>query len=67
MKESNADYVRELDDLSLARALTGEFIEQYCTNPNPRKCRHKWDEELDCSCCTACAYRWLKEVRRDEH
>ena len=67
MKELNADYVRELDDLSLARALTGEFIEQYCTSPNPLECKHKWDEELDCSCCTACVYRWLKKERRDEH
>lgn len=67
MKELNADYVRKLDDMSLARALTGDFVEQYCTNPNPLECGHKWDEELDCPCCTACAYRWLKEVRRDEH
>ena len=64
---TNGDFVRQLGDMSLARALTGGLIEQYCTSPNPRECDHKWDEELDCSCCTACMYRWLKEERRDEH
>ena len=64
---TNGDFVRQLDDMSLARALTGGLIEQYCTSPNPRECDHKWDEELDCSCCTACAYRWLREGRHDEH
>lgn len=66
MKTLNTDYVRELDDMSLARALTGGLVEQYCTSSNPLKCDHKWDEELDCSCCTACMYRWLKEERRSE-
>lgn len=64
---TNGDFVRQLDDMSLTRALTGGFIEQYCTSPNPACCDHRWDEELDCSCCTACAYRWLKKERRDEH
>ena len=64
---TNGDFVRQLDDMSLTRALTGGLIEQYCTSPNPRECDHKWDEELDCSCCTSCLYRWLKEERRDEH
>lgn len=64
---TNGDFVRQLDDMSLVRAMMGDFVNQYCTSPNPRKCDHEWDEELDCSCCTACAYRWLKEERRDEH
>ena len=64
---TNGDFVRQLDDMSLVRALTGGLIEQYCTSPNPRACAPTSDEELDCSCCEACLYRWLKEERRDEH
>ena len=67
MKTLNTDYVRELDDMSLASALMGGLSDQFCTSPNPRECDHEWDEELDCSCCVACAYRWLKEERHDEH
>lgn len=67
MKKLNTDYVRELDDMSLARALTGGLVEQYCTSPDPRKCDRKWDAELNCTPCEACVYRWLKEGRRDEH
>ena len=66
MKTLNIDYVRELDDRSLAKALLGGLINQYCTSPDPLKCDHKWDEELDCSPCEACLYRWLKEERRSE-
>lgn len=66
MKTLNTDYVRELDDRSLAKALMGGLINQYCTSSNPRKCDHKWDAELDCSPCEACVFRWLKEERRDE-
>lgn len=64
---TNGDFVRQLDDMSLAEALMSCLCNQFCTSPNPRECDHKWDEELDCSCCTACVYRWLKEERRDEH
>jgi hypothetical protein len=67
MKTLNTDYVRALDDRSLAKALLGGLIKQYCTSPDPAECDHKWDAELDCSCCEACLYRWLKEERRDEH
>lgn len=67
MRTLNTDYVRELDDMSLAKALMGGLGNQFCTSPNPAHCDHKWDEELNCSCCTACAYRWLKKERRDEH
>ena len=67
MKTLNTDYVRELSDMALARALMGGLINQYCTSPNPMECDHKWDSELNCSPCEACAFRWLKEVRRDEH
>ena len=42
----NKDYVRELDDMSLAKALMGGLVDQYCTSSNPRK----WDAELDCMC-----------------
>ena len=64
---TNSDYIRQLSDGQLASALMGGFTSQYCTSPNPRECDHKWDEELDCSCCEACLYRWLKEERHDEH
>ena len=67
MKTLNTDYVRELSDMALARALMGGLINQYCSSPNPMECDHKWDAELNCSPCEACAFRWLKEVRRDEH
>lgn len=67
MKKLNTDYVRELDDMSLAEALMNGLVDQFCTSPSPAHCDHKWDEELDCSCCTACAYRWLRKERRDEH
>ena len=67
MKALNTDYVRALDDMSLAKALMGGLSNQFCTSPNPAHCDHKWDEELDCSCCVACAYRWLRKERRDEH
>ena len=67
MKELNTDYVRALDDMSLAEALMRRLSNQFCTCPNPAYCDHKWDEELNCSCCTACAYRWLRKERRDEH
>ena len=63
MKKLNTDYVRELDDMSLAKALMGGLVDQFCTSPNPRECDHSWDEELDCPCCTACVYRWLKEEK----
>lgn len=64
---TNGDFVRQLDDMSLAEALMGSLGSQFCTSPNPASCDHRWDEELDCSCCVACVYRWLKEERRDEH
>lgn len=64
---TNGDYIRQLDDMSLAKALMSGLGNQFCTSPNPRECDHKWDEELDCSCCTVCAYRWLRKERRDEH
>lgn len=64
---TNGDFVRQLSDGQLASALMGGLVNQYCTSSNPRECDHEWDEELDCSCCTACMYRWLKEERRDEH
>ena len=64
---TNSDYIRQLSDDSLARALVGTFTRQYCTSPNPLECDHEWDEELDCSCCVACAYRWLRKERHDEH
>lgn len=63
---TNGDFVRQLDDMSLASALMGGLSE-FCTSPNPANCDHRWDEELDCYCCVACVYRWLKEERRDEH
>lgn len=63
---TNGDFVRQLSDGQLASALMGGLVNQYCTSSNPRECDHEWDEELDCSCCTACMYRWLKEERRDE-
>ena len=64
---TNSDYIRQLSDSQLARALMGDFVNQYCTSSNPRKCDHKWDAELNCSPCEACLHRWLKEKRRDEH
>lgn len=63
---TNGDFVRQLDDMSLAEALMGGLVDQFCTSSNPRECDHEWDDELNCSCCTACVFRWLKEERRDE-
>ena len=64
---TNGDFVRQLDDMSLAKALMGDLVNQYCTSSNPRKCDHEWDDELDCSACEACVFRWLKGERRDGH
>ena len=64
---TNGDFVRQLDDMSLASALMGGLVDQFCTSPNPKRCDHEWDKELDCSCCVSCVYRWLKEERHDEH
>lgn len=64
---TNSDYIRQLRDDQLARAMLGTFTHQYCTSPDPLKCPKSWDEELNCSPCESCVRKWLKEERRDEH
>ena len=64
---TNGDFVRQLDDRALARALMGRYVSECCTSPVTVQCPRTWDAELDCPPCEACLYRWLKEERRDEH
>lgn len=64
---TNGDYIRQLDDRTLAKVWTGGCVGEYCTAPVAVECPRTWDAELDCSPCEACLYRWLKEERRDEH
>lgn len=64
---TNGDFVRQLDDRALAKAMMGSCIREYCRSPLAEQCNDTWDAELDCSPCEACVFRWLKEERHDEH
>lgn len=63
---TNSEFVRQLDDRTLAKALIGGCINEYCTSPVATECPRTWDDELDCSPCEACIRRWLKQERRCE-
>lgn len=63
---TNGDYIRQLDDRTLAKVCMGSCVGEYCTAPVSVECPRTWDAELDCPPCEACLYRWLKEERRDE-